>query len=147
MDRRRLLSLGTAALGAATLPSGPAVADLARLPGRPPPIGRDERAARIAKAQRLMRELGFGALLVEPGSSLIYFTGVRWSRSERLTCALIPAEGEVCVVTPFFEEPSVRESLGVAAEVRTWQEHEDPTALVAGWLREKKLGSATVGIE
>jgi len=147
MDRRRFLALGAAGFAGAAAPGFGFAQELSPLPDAPPPIGRDERAARIAKAQKLMRELGFGALLVEPGSSLIYFTGVRWSRSERLTCALIPAEGEACVVTPFFEEPSVRESLGVAAEVRTWQEHEDPTALVAGWLKEKKLGSATVGIE
>lgn len=149
MDRRKLLALGAAGFVGAGLaaPGFGWTQELSPLPNPPAPIGREERAARIAKAQKLMRELGFGALLVEPGSSLIYFTGVRWSRSERLTCALIPAEGEVCIVTPFFEEPSVRESLGVAAQVRTWQEHEDPTALVAGWLREKKLGSAVVGIE
>lgn len=123
-------------------------ADLpARLANAPPPIGAAERMARIAKAQRLMREQGVAALLVEPGSSLIYFTGVRWSRSERLTCAIIPAEGDIGVVTPFFEEPSVRESLAVTADVRTWQEHEDPLALVAGWLRDRKLGAGVIGIE
>ncbi|TAL37342.1 MAG: aminopeptidase P family protein [Phenylobacterium sp.] len=148
MDRRKLLALGAAGfVGAAAAPGFGWTQELSPLPNPPAPIGREERAARIAKAQKLMRELGFGALLVEPGSSLIYFTGVRWSRSERLTCALIPADGEVCIVTPFFEEPSVRESLGIAAQVRTWQEHEDPTALVAGWLKERKLGSAVVGIE
>jgi Xaa-Pro dipeptidase len=148
MDRRTLLALGAAGfLGAAATPRLGWAQGLAPLPGAPPPIGRVERETRIAKAQRLMRELGFGALLVEPGSSLIYFTGVRWSRSERLTCALIPAEGEVCIVTPFFEEPSVRESLGVKAEVRTWQEHEDATSIVAGWLRDQKLGSGVIGIE
>lgn len=123
-------------------------ADLpSRLPGAPPAIGADEREARISKAQTLMREQGVSALLVEPGSSLVYFTGVHWSRSERLTCAIIPAEGEIGVVTPFFEEPSVRESLGVKAQVRTWQEHEDPLALVAGWLRDRKLGSGVIAIE
>ncbi|WP_421935899.1 M24 family metallopeptidase [Phenylobacterium sp.] len=148
MDRRKLLALGAAGfVGAAAAPGFGWTQELSPLPNPPAPIGREERAARVAKAQKLMRELGFGALLVEPGSSLIYFTGVRWSRSERLTCALIPANGEVCIVTPFFEEPSVRESLGIAAQVRTWQEHEDPTALVAGWLKERKLGSAVVGIE
>lgn len=148
MDRRKLLVLGAAGfVGAAAAPGFGWTQELSPLPNPPAPIGREERAARVAKAQKLMRELGFGALLVEPGSSLIYFTGVRWSRSERLTCALIPADGEVCIVTPFFEEPSVRESLGIAAQVRTWQEHEDPTALVAGWLKERKLGSAVVGIE
>jgi Xaa-Pro dipeptidase len=139
MDRRNFLALGAAGFLGAAAP--------ALLPGPPPAIGRAEREARIAKAQGLMRQLGIAALLVEPGSSLIYFTGVRWSRSERLTCAIIPAEGEIGVVTPFFEEPSVRESLAVAAQVRTWQEHEDPLALVAGWLRDRKLSSGVVGIE
>ena len=49
------------------------------------PIGRDEHLARIAKAQRLMRAHGLGALLIEPGASMTYFTGVQWWRSERLT--------------------------------------------------------------
>ncbi|HEY0648549.1 Xaa-Pro peptidase family protein [Phenylobacterium sp.] len=148
MDRRNFLALSAAGfVGAGAAPGFGWTQELAPLADAPPPIGRAEREARIAKAQKLMRELGFVALLVEPGSSLIYFTGVRWSRSERLTCALIPADGEVCIVTPYFEEPSVRESLGVNAEVRTWQEHEDATAIVAGWLKDRKLGSAAVGIE
>ncbi len=86
------------------------------------------RTARIARAQALMQANGIGAVLVEPGSSLIYFTGVRWGRSERLTAAVLPVEGEPCIVTPFFEEPSVRETLGIPAEVRVWQEDEDPLA-------------------
>ena len=148
MDRRKFMALG-AALGT-TAAAGLAHAqppEIARLQGpAPPAISTAERQARIGKAQALMRKQGISALIVEPGSSLVYFTGIRWSRSERLTCAVIPAEGSIGVVTPFFEEPSVRETLAVAAEVRTWQEHEDPLALVAGWLRDRKAG-AVVGIE
>lgn len=129
------------------LPIRAPAAELSPLPNPPPPISRAERQTRLDKAQRLMREQGLTALLVEPGASLVYFTGVRWGRSERLTAAVIPAEGEILVVTPFFEEPSVRETLAVPAELRTWQEHEDPLALVAGWLREKKLAAGAVGVE
>ncbi len=111
------------------------------------PIGAAERAARIARAQALMKANGIGAVLVEPGSSLTYFTGVRWSRSERLTAAILPAEGEACIVTPFFEEPSVRESLGIAADVRVWQEDDDPLKLVAGFLRDRGLAARPVGVE
>lgn len=111
------------------------------------PIGTAEREARIARAQALMRANGIGAILVEPGSSLIYFTGVRWSRSERLTCVVIPVGGTPCIVTPFFEEPSVRESLGIPAEVRVWQEDADPLALVAGFLKERKLAARPIGVE
>lgn len=111
------------------------------------PIGRAERAERVARAQALMRANGIGAVLIEPGSSLIYFTGVRWSRSERLTAAVLPVEGPALVVTPFFEEPSVRESLGIEAEVRVWQEDEDPLKLVAAFLTERKLATRPIGIE
>lgn len=111
------------------------------------PIGRAERLARIARAQQLMRREKLGAILVEPGASLDYFTGVQWWRSERLTAAIIPAEGEPIIVTPFFEEPSVRESLGMPAEIRTWQEDEDPLKVVAGALRDRKAAGKRVGIE
>lgn len=111
------------------------------------PIGPEERKARVARAQALMKANGIGAVLIESGSSLIYFTGVRWGRSERLTCVVIPVEGEPCIVTPFFEEPSVRESLAIPAEVRVWQEDEDPLKVVAGFLKDHKLGNRPVGIE
>lgn len=146
IDRRVLL----AGFGAATmLPrvAFAAVSDLRSLTGRIIPIGRTERAARIAKAQRLMRANNIGAILIEPGSSLDYFTGVQWWRSERLTCAVIPVEGEPCIVTPYFEEPSVRESLGVPAEVRVWQEDESPTVQVAQFLQSRKLDKRPIGIE
>ncbi|CAN5423951.1 metallopeptidase MdpA [soil metagenome] len=111
------------------------------------PIGPEERTARIARAQALMKAHSIGSVLIEPGSSMIYFTGVRWGRSERLTCAILPDEGQPCIVTPFFEEPSVRESLGIAAEVRVWQEDEDPLKVVAGFLEDRKLATRLIGIE
>ncbi|MFD1788606.1 M24 family metallopeptidase [Sphingomonas floccifaciens] len=106
-----------------------------------------ERAARVRRAQALMRANGIGAVLIEPGSSLTYFTGVRWGRSERLTAVVIPVEGEAMAVTPFFEEPSVRESLGIPAEVRVWQEDEDPLKLVAAFLKERRLDTRPIGVE
>ena len=111
------------------------------------PIGRAERAARVAKAQALMRANNIGAVLIEPGASLVYFTGIQWHRSERLTAAILPAEGDACIVTPFFEEPSVRETLDVPGEVRVWQEDQDPLQLIAGFLKDRKLGGRAIGIE
>ena len=111
------------------------------------PIDAAERAGRLRRAQTLMRANGIAAVVIEPGASLIYFTGVRWHLSERLTCAILPVEGEPCIVTPFFEEPSVRLSLAVPAEVRTWNEDEDPLKVVAGFLRDRGLASKTIGVE
>ena len=95
------------------------------------PITPEEHAARVAKLQGLMQRGKVGALLVEAGSSLEYFTGIRWWRSERPTAALIPATGQPIVVTPFFEVPSVEESLRIEADVRPWHEDQSPFALIA----------------
>lgn len=127
--------------------AAPDLAGLRPITGGIAPIGAAERRARIARAQAAMRANGIGAVLIEPGSSLVYFTGVEWHRSERLTAAILPVEGEPCIVTPFFEEPSVRQTLGIAADVRVWQEDEDPLKLVAGFLKERKLAARPIGIE
>lgn len=125
----------------------PDLSALSDITGGAVPIGPEERARRLARAQALMKANGIGAILIEPGSTMVYFTGVQWWRSERLTAAIIPVEGEPCIVTPFFEEPSVRETLAVPAEVRVWQEDENPLAVVAGFLRDRKLANRPVGVE
>jgi Xaa-Pro dipeptidase len=151
LDRRRF-ALGALAAGGAFAVPAPLLAwkpedDLKPITADARRIAPAEHQARIARAQALMRRHGLGSVLIEPGASLTYFTGVRWGRSERLTAALIPAVGETIVFTPFFEEPSVRESLAIPAEVRTWVEHEDPLKLVAGALRDRKAAAKPVGIE
>src|SRR5581483_9957630 len=99
MDRRSFLALAPAA----TLLPGIALAAPKPAAKPPPlkpmtagskPIGPAEREARIAKLQRLLAEAHVGALIVESGSTLDYFTGVQWRRSERTTAAVIPAKGE-----------------------------------------------------
>ncbi|MBB5714710.1 M24 family metallopeptidase [Sphingomonas aerophila] len=124
----------------------PDLSALQNMTGDAKPIDAAERARRLSRAQTLMRAHGLSAVLVEPGSSMIYFTGVRWGRSERPTLAVLPVEGDALIVTPFFEEPSVRETLAVPATVRTWQEDGDALAVVAGWLRERGL-RGPIGIE
>lgn len=148
-DRRAFLG-GASGAGLALALGGGAFAQsdgLTKITGGAVPISQAERLARMAKAQRVMKAQGLSALVIEPGASLTYFTSVRWWRSERVTAAIIPVEGEVLIVTPHFEEPSVRETLAVPAEVRVWQEDEDPAAVAAGWLKEKKLAGGRIGVE
>jgi Xaa-Pro dipeptidase len=151
LGRRAFLTGATAVTGAALLSSAglraaTAAADLAPM-RLPPPIDRAERLRRLTKARALMKQHGIGSILVESGPSLDYLTGVQWSRSERLTAAVIPAESEPIIVTPFFERPSVAESLGVPAEIRVWQEDEEPLKLVADFLRERGIARRPVGFE
>ena len=148
--RRQLLAAGgLLAAGAFTGLARPAMAQAGDLkPFKlPSPIGRPERLARLAKAQVLMQANDIGAIIIEPSASLDYFTGVQWWRSERLTGTVIPATGDPIIVTPFFEKPSVEESLGIPAEIRTWDEHEEPLKLVADFLRERGLANARIGME
>jgi Xaa-Pro dipeptidase len=148
MNKRDFLKLsGAVSLTAATGTPVLAADELSDMTGAAVPIGVDERLARVAKAQTLMQETGYEALLLEAGSALIYFTGVRWWRSERFTGAVIPVEGDIAFVTPYFEEPSVRESMTFGDDVRTWHEHENPFDLVAGILTDRGLKSGKIGIE
>jgi Xaa-Pro aminopeptidase len=152
ITRREILAGAAVAMPLLATPSilraaEPDLSALSNITSATAPIGAGERRARIARAQALMKANGIGAVLIEPGSSLIYFTGVRWGRSERLTAAVLPVEGDPCIVTPFFEEPSVRQTLGVPAEVRVWQEDENPLAVVAGFLKDRKLAARPIGIE
>jgi Xaa-Pro dipeptidase len=111
------------------------------------PISAEERRTRILKAQMLMTERKISALLIEPGSSLEYFTGVRWRRSERTTVAIIPANGELLIVTPAFEEPSVRETLQVGGDVKPWDEHESPFERIVQGLKARGIDSGTIAAE
>ena len=144
ISRRELLAAATAvsAAGAigvdrASAEASPTPESLKSLTGTARPISGEERQARIEKVQGLMQQRKVGAFLVEAGSTLEYFTGVRWRTSERTTAALIPAQGRAVIVTPFFEEPSIRESLAVEADVRHWQEDESPFDLLAAAYRER----------
>src|SRR6202795_2415977 len=122
-------------------------ADLKSVTADAKPISVEERRARIARVQMLMGERRVAALLVEPGSTLDYFTGIRWRRSERITLAIIPARGEVLVVTPAFEEPSVRETLQVGGDVRPWNEHESPIQRIVQGLRDRDAVSGVLAVE
>ncbi|GGF66854.1 M24 family metallopeptidase [Alteromonas lipolytica] len=111
------------------------------------PISAQERRERIARAQQLMTSYDIDAIVLEPGAAMVYFTGIQWWRSERLTAVVIPQSGEIGVVCPFFEEPSIRESLAVGEDVRVWQEHESPFALVTQILAERGIKKGRVGFE
>ena len=143
-----LMSIATSAISAASAgPSAASAAKLSSLTAAAIPISADERRARIAKVQALMVQRQVAALLVEPGPTLDYFTGIRWHRSERITLAVIPARGEVLVVTPAFEEPSVRETLQVGGDVRAWNEHESPFQKIVQGLQDRGAVSGVVAVE
>lgn len=120
---------------------------LEKITGDVLPISNKERQARIFKAQQLMKKLNVSAMVLEPGASMEYFSGVQWWRSERMTAVVIPQEGDIAIVCPFFEEPSIRESSEIIQEVRVWQEHESPFEKVKQILTERKLDKGQIAFE
>jgi len=145
--RRSFLAGAAGALIAPRLQAEIDTSGLRPMTGDVAPIAAVERMARLERARTLMRAHKLDAVLIEPGSAMRYFGGIRWWRSERLTALVLPVRGQPVVVTPFFEEPSIRETLAIPADVRVWQEDEDPLALVAGALRDRGAGGGTIGVE
>lgn len=122
-----------------------AAAELAALkpwPNPAPPIARDERMARIAKAQGLMTT---DAMIVGAGASLRYFAGVGWNATERMVAMLLPKSGQPLMICPRFEEGSLVASLGIEAPLKLWEEHEDPAAKVAEALTD--WGATSLAID
>lgn len=111
------------------------------------PISAKERQERVAKAQRLLAEQKMQALVLDAGTSLLYFTGISWGQSERPMVAVIPAKGEVFYICPGFEESRLREKITIGKEVYAWQEDESPYALIVSALQKAGIGSGTVAME
>ncbi|AYV48855.1 X-Pro dipeptidase [Caulobacter flavus] len=121
------------------------LAGLSPRAGRPPAIGAAEYEARLEKARGLTRALGADALLIGAGASLRYFTGVPWGATERLVALLLPVAGAPVMICPAFELGSLQADLKVEVEIRLWQEHESPAALVGRSLAQ--LGADVLALD
>jgi len=167
ISRRRFLEVGGIATGVAvTTPSLMASADqkcddtslppsLARLTSRKSeaaPITHEERHDRQERARKLMNENTLDAILLMEGTSLKYFTGIRWWGGERMFALVLPAKGAAFYVCPAFEEGRAREQIasapdGERPDVRVWQEDESPYQRVAQGLKERGLSTGKLGVE
>ena len=135
----------------------PAFSAVKPLGDRVRPITPDEFRTRLAHAQQLMSEpphsadarpaVKFDALFFSAGTSLYYFSGIRWGLSERLLGLVLPRSGAPVVIAPAFEEGRAREQLKFPIEVRVWQEDESPTKVAIAALADRGIRSGRVGIE
>ena len=150
-SRRDVLKTGALGVAAGAAPMGLA-SPLAATAGTgasifiPPPISNEERWARIRAAQGLMQSHGLSGIVIEAGTSMLYFSGLGWGRGSRLTALVIPADSDPIVITPAFEASKLAELMVMPMQVRTWEEHESPTALIAGVFAESGNEGA-IGLE
>jgi len=130
----------------------PSIAALPNRRAEAHPISLAERESRIERARALMRANRIDGIVLAGGTSLDYFTGIRWGNSERLFAFVLPQKKNPFYVCPAFEEDRVHERMSQApagrkSKILTWQEEQDPYALVAQALREAGVTTGTLGVE
>ena len=138
--------------GEQTLALPPSIAALKSMKDQARPIRPEERLARQEKARSLMEANELDAILLMEGTSLNYFTGIRWWGGERLFAMVLPAKGTAFYVCPAFEEGRAREQIaqspeGAQADVRIWQEDENPYPRLAQGLKDRNVLAGKIGIE
>lgn len=166
ISRRKLLELGGISAGvaiashplAAVTPKAddsslpPSIAKLQSRKSEATPITKDERHERQEHARQLMSENALDAIVLMEGTSLRYFTGMRWWGGERTFALVLPAKGNAFYVCPAFEEGRAREQVANAPEgdqpdVRVWQEDENPYRLIAQGLKDRNIATGKIGVE
>jgi Xaa-Pro dipeptidase len=116
------------------------------------PITAAEREQRIARARELMAQHKLAAITVTGGTTLQYFLGIGSGQSERLFAWTLPATGAPFIVCPTFEEGRIHEVLqsspnGSMTKVYTWNEDEDPYALLAKSLKAATTSTLPLGLD
>ncbi len=108
------------------------------------PLDAEDYEARLERARVLMASAGLDAVFVGGGTNLSYFTAVSWGTSERTFGALLNRKGRPIWICPAFELERAKESLPKGDEVRVWEEHESPYALIGSTVRD--LGGRRLGL-
>jgi len=165
ISRRRFLEAGAVTAGGAVLSTSlravpekgdsssmpPSIAKLQSRKNEAAPITRDERRERLEHARSLTAVNSLNAIVLMEGTSLRYFTGIRWWGGERLFALVLPAKGNPFYVCPAFEEGRAREQIASfaddQADVRIWQEDESPYQRIAQGLKDRGIATAKIGME
>ncbi len=111
------------------------------------PIALSEYVQRINKAQQLMKKADIAALYVNAGTNLYYFTGTQWHPSERLVGAIIPQQGEIQYLAPYFEMNTLKQHMRIEGDIHGWQEHQCPYQLFTDTLTQLNICEGNIAID
>lgn len=135
MERREFISVTGAALlvgRAVGRPDGP-TARVAQAPS----LGPETFARRIERLQAELKTRKLDLFVAEPGTNFQYLAGYNPGRSERLILLMIPVTGAPALICPSFEVERIKRNSAIA-EVRGWEEQDNPWGLVKTAGREMK---------
>src|SRR6266700_2333405 len=92
---------------------------------------------RLTAVAEAVRAAGVDALLLTPGPDLRYVTGYDAKQLERLTCLVIPADGDPFLLVPQLELKAAQASPagGLDVELVTWGETTSPFGIISGRIR------------
>src|SRR5450755_2630899 len=146
MNRRAFLAAAAAGIGRITTAQVSAVPEAIRnlrpMTEGVRPITVEERRARIEKARQLMHEQKIGALYMERGSSMFYFTGTR-----QVSALVLSARGELAWIVPAAEEQNAHDASRVGGDVVSWKGDEGPFRSIAKVLKDRGVAAGQVGLE
>src|SRR5881296_2823442 len=152
MQRRAFVAAGAAVIADCRLrtadSSPPTPQSTIRSPqsAQEPSLSPEVFARRLERARAELKTRKLDFLIATPSTNYEYFTGYNPGRSERLIALVLPATGAPAVVCPAFEVERVKRH-GSIADVRGWEEQDDPYRLVRDTVRGlKKVGNGTIAL-
>lgn len=148
VSRREFFKIGGLSIGAFgfaeslfSKPRRASVSQLKNMAANVKPLTPQDYDLRLEKARLLMKENDIDGLLLTGSTNLLYFTNVRWGRSERTFGAVLNQKKNPIWICPAFEKKRAEERIPRDNEIRTWEEHESPFRLIAGIMED--LGART----
>ena len=112
-----------------------------------PDLTREDFQLRQDVARKWMGKTGIDALFVEGGPNLGYFMNASWWSSERVFGFLLTQDADPVWICPAFEKKRAEEIIEFGKEIFTWEEHENPYALISRYMKSIGKSGGRLGID
>ena len=100
----------------------------------------------IKKIRNELKSANADCFFAFSGSNINYSTGCHIGPSDRLAAVIVPAEGEVAIISPGFEGDRMRKEK-LYGEVYTWEEDEDPFDIVTTIFKKMGLTRSCIAVD